>query len=199
MNERASEIHSTHSAPGTAVPLAAALVAIVIAAAAFARGFGDEGGASALRLLAAANGRIELTNSKPDAAIVTAAELVPGKTVAGSVKVGMTGQGDARLRVAPRLAATSPGLFGGQLYDALRIKLDRPGAIHPKNRRPVYKGRLSGMGRMGLGSVAAGATRRYRISVTMPDSGQPPSPTAGDNAYQGSSAQVSFVWSAWPL
>lgn len=176
------------------IPLALTLLAACgIASASFL--LGSPGGTSERRLLVSAHGKMALTNSKPDSAVVSATGLIPGETVKGRVAIGVDGT-DAHLSVTQQLTTSTPGVYGGDIAPVLRVNINRPGARKAKNRMPVYDGPLIQMPRVGLGNVPAGAVRRYRISINFPDGGLPPSPTSGDNALQGAGAEVSFDWAA---
>jgi len=59
--------------------------------------------------------------------------------------------------------------------------------------------KLSGLGEQRLRRMAARSHRVLRFSVRFPDGGTPPSPTTGDNAYQGSAAEVDFRWTSRAL
>ena len=178
----------------SAASVAALIAATGVAAAAFVPGWGG-GAASAQRLLASTSGGMELADSKPDSVVVSAADLIPGGSAKGRVEIGVLGQ-DAQLSVTRQVTAATPGAYGGDLTQALEVTIERPGATKPQNRVAVYSGTLAAMPRVGLGRVPAGRTRRYRITVALPNGGVPPSPTQGDNALQGSRAEVEFVWSA---
>jgi hypothetical protein len=60
----------------------------------------------------------------------------------------------------------------------------------------VYSGKLAAMSPRSLGTWTPGAARTYRFTVSLPDTGPPPSPTTGDNAYQGSAVSVEYDWTA---
>jgi hypothetical protein len=60
----------------------------------------------------------------------------------------------------------------------------------------VYAGQLGSFQGHSLGSIAPGVARTYRFTASLPDSGAPPSPTSGDNAYAGSALTVRYLWTA---
>jgi hypothetical protein len=61
---------------------------------------------------------------------------------------------------------------------------------------PVFSGRLGGLGTRPLGSIGSGVSRTYRFTATLPNTGTPAGPPAGDNAYEGSRVTVRYVWTA---
>jgi hypothetical protein len=86
----------------------------------------------------------------------------------------------------------APGPNGGQLSQKLQLAVDdvtRPGAA-----TQVYYGTLAGLDTRSLGRFAPGEARTYRFTAQLPDGGEPPSTTTGDNAYAGSSVSVRYTW-----
>jgi len=65
--------------------------------------------------------------------------------------------------------------------------------------RRVYRGKLSGLGSQRLGRMAARSHRIYRFTARFPDGGAPSSSSSGDNAYQGSAAEIDFRWTSRAL
>ena len=183
-------------------PLLAGLGVLAAGALAGAATLGGAGGdgddAAAALLKVETRGKIELSNSKHDSAIVRAPNLAPGDSVRGRVAIGLSAPGSAHLQLAPRLAPGTAGPFGGELAEVLRVEIDRPWARRAVNRKALYRGRLAKMTNIGLGRISTERTRRYRVTVTFPDGGSPPSSSEGDNAYQGSNAEVELVWRARP-
>jgi hypothetical protein len=147
------------------------------------------------RLELAVAGGLRLTNSKQGEWVVRAGHLLPGQSRQGRVAIGVSGSA-ARVQLRPEQGSGATGPYGGPLDAVLRVQVSRPWAKQPANRRVFYNGTLAAMPAIALGSFQPASVRRYRIRVTLPDSGVPPSPQTGDNVYQGSSADVSFVWEA---
>ena len=52
------------------------------------------------------------------------------------------------------------------------------------------------MPRRDAGSLGPGQSRTFELTAHLPDGGRPQSPTAGDNAFKGSTASVRYVWTA---
>ncbi|MDT7784665.1 MAG: hypothetical protein QOF58_3084, partial [Pseudonocardiales bacterium] len=63
----------------------------------------------------------------------------------------------------------------------------------------VYTGPLAGLGSRDLGVFGPGEARTYRFTATLPDTGIPPTPLGGDNAYQGASLRNTYVWTGTEL
>jgi hypothetical protein len=146
-------------------------------------------------LVAGDGGNLRMWNSRDGTHILMAANLEPGGPRVRSVRIANTGRSAGRFSVVKRQFLSVPGPNGGRLRRTLRLRVTRaPSALGP--RQVVYSGRLRNMPRLDLGVWEPQESRRYRFVVKLPDSGTPPTPTGGDNAYQGSQAQVRFVWQA---
>ncbi len=86
-----------------------------------------------------------------------------------------------------------PGVNGGKLSNAVHLDVQDVtggGAV------PVFSGQLAGLQSRALGNIAPGEARTYRFTASLPDTGAPPSPTSGDNAYAGSSLTARYAWTA---
>jgi hypothetical protein len=157
-----------------------ALVAVALAVAVAAWLAGDGGRARAA--IGEATGPLVATN--PDgAAVLVAQNLEPGDARAGEVTV--TNVGDS----AGDFALSASGLVdaGAPLSGVLEL-----GVVDLTAGRAIYSGTVRGLGSVALGTLTQGEAHRYRFTVSFP-SGRP---DAEDNAYQGASTAVTFVWSA---
>lgn len=117
-----------------------------------------------------------------DSAVLVARDLAPGSAQSGEVTV--TNVGDASGGFA--LSASGLSDAGAPLSGALDLAVADLTA-----GRDVYTGPLSGLGTVALGALAQGEAHRYRFTVSLPG--------ATDNAYQGASTAVTFVWSTTAL
>jgi spore coat-associated protein N len=141
------------------------------------------------------SGTLSHTNSKNNAAILTASGMKPGGTATGSVTITNTGSLPGTFSLA-KSNLTNPVLGTGseRLSDQLDL-LIRDGAT------TVYSGKLGAMGTIALdgdtgtaGTQTFGATgsptstHTYDFTVTLP--------SATGNAYQGTSMSVQYDWSA---
>jgi hypothetical protein len=161
--------------------LRARIVVVVVALGVAATAWlaGDGGGARAA--IGQATGPLVAT-APGDAAVLVARDLAPGGTQSGEVTV--TNVGDASGGFA--LSASGLSDAGAPLSGVLELAVADLTA-----RRDVYFGPLSGLGTVALGTLGQGEAHRYRFTVSLPG--------ATDNAYQGASTAVTFVWSAEAL
>jgi hypothetical protein len=158
--------------------IAIALAAVALAATAWLAG--DGGGARAA--IGQATGPLVAT-VPGDSAILVARDLAPGASQAGEVTV--TNVGDA----AGGFSLSASGLAdaGAPLSGVLELSVDDLTAD-----RGLYSGPLNGLGSVALGTLAQGEAHRYRFTVSYPGG----RPDALDNALQGASTEMTFVWSA---
>jgi hypothetical protein len=132
--------------------------------------------------LSGARGAIELSTSRPHAAILEVSDLRPGDTATGSVRVTNSGSAGARLRLAGSEPVDRPGSGGGRLSERLSLAIDEPGTA----KEPVAVGPRAGC--HDLGVLAAGESRSFRFTVRF-------SRQAG-NAYAGASTTLTERWMA---
>jgi hypothetical protein len=140
-------------------------------------------------------------NSKQGMPIVSAGYLEPGESAAGKVRVANRGPGSAALSLSARGLRDFPGPNGGLLSSALRLRvnlvpLHKARSMRPVKRKRIYRGALAEMPTLRLGTWRPGTIRRYKFRVRLPNRGLPPTPTTGDDAYQGSRTRLRFLWSA---
>jgi len=114
------------------------------------------------------------------AAVLTADGMAPGDVRTGSIDV--TNIGDT----TGTFALGSAGLTGTPLAHELDLEVrdvspGRPVAV-------VYSGKLASLSSVALGDMAQGEAHRYLFSVSLPSD--------ADDAYQGASSAVTFMWSA---
>jgi hypothetical protein len=140
------------------------------------------------------SGRLELLNSRDGLAIATASGMSPGDSVDGDVRIENTGDDPVELWLLQPELNLARGANGGELSDVLQLRITR----NRGRPRTVYQGALSAMPWSPVGRLRAGVGRRFEFQVTFPDNGTPPSPTGGDNAYQGARVDATFIWRAGP-
>ena len=140
-------------------------------------------------------GTISHSNSKASAAILTAANMVPGGTATGFVDIKNTGSVSGTFTLAHTVPVDTPATPG--LSKKLTMTITDNGDPTCVTSCPaavsVYSGTMYAMpATIALGVFPAAATHRYTFVVTFPDSG-----TGGaDNAYQGASTTVEYDWSS---
>ena len=153
-----------------------------------------------LELTANKRSTLGLKTSRRGSPILTAPRLVPGESASGRIKVRNRGAHTLRLKLIRRRLIDRPGPQGGRLSDALTVQIHRMRGKGRSRRRarPVYSGPVTKLRRVRLRRLQPGAKQRYRFVVAMREGGIPSSPASGDNAFQGSSASVDFVWRGVP-
>ncbi len=139
------------------------------------------------------SGELHLTNSRDGQAIFQAQGLSPGESVTGTVQLSNTGDLSGDLGFQQLEVQDQPGTNGGLLSDAVHLDIDD---VTGGSDLPVFAGQLGSFQGHSLGSIAPGEARTYRFTASLPDSGPPPTPTSGDNAYAGSALTVRYLWTA---
>ena len=160
----------------------AALVAVAVA-------FGGPGPRAPERtgfMLAGATGALELSSSRPGAAILHGEAMRPGAQVAGTVTIGAVGRDVAALSLRASSVDRALGNGGGRLSDRMLIGVwDVTAPAAPVR---VYLGPLATLGPVALGPLAATGARTFRLVASLPEA-------AGDE-YQGARMSADFTWSA---
>ncbi len=140
-------------------------------------------------------GTISHSNSKTNAAILTASNLVPGNSATGTVDIKNTGSASGTFTLAHTAAVDTPASPGLSKKVTMTVMdLGDPTCVTSCPAAvSVYTGLMSAMPlTIPLGVSAAGATHRYQFTVNFPDSGL----NGADNAYQGASTTVEYSWSS---
>ena len=104
--------------------------------------------------------------------------LTPGASRSGTQTVTNTGHRGVLTLDARDVDA------GSALAQVLRVVVEQ---TDPARSQPVYDGPLAGLDAVGLGTLASGASRSYRVTLTWPAGEQPP-------GVAGSSTSLSFDW-----
>ena len=144
-------------------------------------------------------GTLTMSNSRADAAILTASGMRPGETKEGTVDIENTGSLDGVFTLA-RGTVTNTDV-ANPLAGKLNVVVDDCGTFSVSttptcgdaNDVNKYTGTIADMGTAGspvaaLGTFSGGAKHRYRFRVTLDSS-------AG-NAYQGDGSTTEFTWAA---
>jgi hypothetical protein len=134
-------------------------------------------------------GVLEHSNSHESAAILSLNLMKPGERVSGTVSIKNTGDLSGDFSLNMNTIADLEGANGGHLLDALQLSIRDGSTV-------VYEGGLKGFSSATLGTYNPGDLHSFEFTVLFPDSGTPLSNTTGDNAYQGSSVTVEFLWNA---
>jgi hypothetical protein len=137
-------------------------------------------------------GTLTHSNNRPGA-ILTAANMRPGDTASGTVDIKNTGSLSGTFSLTKTVTAETAA-FASKLTIVITDTGDPactgtcPGPVQ------VYSGTVAAMGSQALGAFAAGETHRYSFVVTFPATGAPGA--GADNAYQGASTTVTYLWTA---
>src|SRR5918911_1342400 len=136
---------------------------------------------------AAATGPL-VANDHDGVAILTAPAMAPGATATGEVTISNAGDAAG----AFSLAASSPADSGGPAGGLSAILALRVSDVTGSAPVTVYAGTLTAFRGASLGTLDAGAARRYRFEVAYP-AGRT---AAMDDPYQGASTSLALSWSA---
>ena len=124
--------------------------------------------------------------------------MIPvGDETTGTITLTASDRAPIAMTLSGSAVRDSPGRHGGKLSRRLVLTVDD--VTNAGATRRIYRGKLSGLGEQRLRRMAARSHRVLRFSVRFPNGGTPPSPTIGDNAYQGSAAEVDFRWTSRAL
>lgn len=138
-------------------------------------------------------GTMSMSNTRANAAILTAVNMWPGKDYQGTVTIGNVGAGDAAfvLKLGP---VTDPvtGTLGARLSDALRL------SVVDETGLEVYNGALNVFPASGrsCGDYPAGQEHTYTFTVTFPDSDAGFGTAGSDNKYKLCQTIAEFDWEA---
>jgi hypothetical protein len=136
---------------------------------------------------AAGRGALELDSSHPGTAIFGGSSLAPGGSVSGDLSLTAASAFPADVTLSLSDLVEDLGPSGAHLSSVLRLKVvEEPSA---GGARVEYDGLLRDLGSRALQTYAAGETRTYRFTATLPD-------TTAASAVQGTSATAAFLWSA---
>lgn len=137
-------------------------------------------------------GNLSHSNSKPNIAILSAADMVPKDISTGEVTITNTGDVSGNFSLASSGITDQPGPNGGKLSEALNLKIVDTSTSNTE----IYNGKFNAMPTKNLGTWASGAAHKYEFTVTFPDSGTPSGATTGDNAFKDSATKINFAWTA---
>jgi hypothetical protein len=129
-----------------------------------------------------------VANDREGGAILTAGAMAPGAVAGGEVTIGNGGDARGAFTLSSGGAADSASPGGG-LSGVLDLRVLELGTEPPTT---LYAGTLRAFQRVALGSIAAGAERRYRFELRFPHGDAP----AAHNVHQGASTAVAFTWDA---
>ena len=152
------------------------------------------GGDLASVRLAAASGAVHVENSHAGQAVVTAAGVRPGEFAGGTVTIGNDGDASGTFVLAGTDLEETAGRYGGLLSE--RAQLSVVDVTDAQAHVPVFEGAVGELAQVSLGTLAPGDERDYRVRITLPNGGMPPSGTTGDNRFQDAELSIDLVWAA---
>ena len=141
-------------------------------------------------LVATASGDLSLGNSRDGEAVLAARDLAPGASTSGTLTLSNRSANERELSLGADVA-DKPGRRGGALSAALGLRVERLDADAPVL---VYEGRLDELPDVALDRLAPKRGQRYRLTVTLPESGP-----GIDDAFAGSALEVGLRWHAKSL
>ena len=144
-------------------------------------------------LLTDATGDLSIWNSLDGQAVFQFSALAPGHSVSGTVQLKNTGGLPGDLGLQQLDVLDQPGVNGGRLSDAVQLDITD---VTGGSSIPVFAGRIGTLASQPLGAIGPGEGRTFHFRASLPDTGQPPSPTGGDNAYAGSGITMRYAWNA---
>jgi hypothetical protein len=107
-------------------------------------------------------GTLVLINSKDGSAVVSVSDLLPGKSVTGTLTVSVSG--NYRAVVTLTDAGTTDTPSSPSLSQALTFKVEDITGTGTT----LYNSSMSGFSSVSLGTFASGTTRTYRFTVSYP-------------------------------
>jgi spore coat-associated protein N len=125
--------------------------------------------------LAAAS--VKISSSPANQAIVGASGMKPGESREGTISIG--NQGD----VTGTVTLNATGLTGATLASVVELRIDDTTSGTTKE----WSGKLGSFSSVGLGSFAAGETRKYRFTLSWPSG-------SNEASLQGLSTSLTFNW-----
>jgi hypothetical protein len=138
-------------------------------------------------------GTLSMSNSKDNAAILTASNLKPGDSTSGTVDIQNTGSVSGTFSLTRSALSDSDGT--NPMSAKLNVVVKDCGDFSAGTPScdagdpQIYNGTLQAMtGSYALGSFASGVKHRYEFAVTFDSS--------ADNSYQGDSSTATFQWNA---
>jgi spore coat-associated protein N len=129
-------------------------------------------------------GVVSVTSTSAGSALIEVTGLAPGKAVFDTVDI--TNSGDLPLH----LTLKSSSVVDTPAAPALSAKVDLK-IEDVTGGTTNYDGKLGSLSTQAMGSLAVGATRKYKFTVSLPDGG-----LGAENAYQGAHTTLDLVWTA---
>jgi spore coat-associated protein N len=136
---------------------------------------------------------LSIWNSLDGQAVFQFHGLAPGHSVSGTVQLKNSGSLPGDLGLEQLDVLDQPGVNGGRLSQAVRLDITD---VTNGSSIPVFAGQIGALASQQLGAIGPGEGRTFHFRASLPDTGTPPSPTGGDNAYAGSGITMRYAWNA---
>jgi spore coat-associated protein N len=139
-------------------------------------------------------GTLAQTNSKTNAAILTASNMKPGDTATGTVDIKNTGTipGTFSLTRSSLTDVPTTPAFSSKLTLSISDLGDPACVSACPAAVSKYTGTLAAMGTLAMGTFAPNENHRYQFTVTFPDGGG----GGADNTYEGASSTAGYTWTS---
>jgi hypothetical protein len=144
-------------------------------------------------VLTDATGDLSIWNSLDGQAIFQFHGLAPGRSVSGTVQLKNTGSLPGDLGLQQLDVLDQPGANGGRLSQAVQLDITD---VTNGSSIPVFAGQIGALASQPLGAIGPAEGRTFHFRASLPETGTPPSPTGGDNAYAGSGITMRYAWNA---
>lgn len=139
-------------------------------------------------------GTLSQSNSKVNAAILTASKMKPGDVSTGTVDIKNTGDTPGAFSLAKSNVVDAPASPAFSTKLQLVVKDLGDPACTTGCPAPVtkYTGALGAMSTLTLGTFASNEAHRYEFAVAFPDGGA----NGADNVYKGATSTLDYTWTA---
>lgn len=129
-------------------------------------------------------GVISITSTRSGSAVLSVTGLAPGKSVYDSVTVTNSGDLPYTLSLKSSSLVDTPASPALSAKVGLKIENTTAGTT-------VFDGKLGDFATADLGSMAVGASRTYKFTVSLADGG-----LGAENSYQGARSTLDLTWTA---
>lgn len=169
------------------------LAAIAVVAVCVGPGLARQDPKGPYAVLTQATGDLKIDNSLNGHAIFQLTGLAPGDMASGTVRLANLGGKPGDLGLQQLDVQNQPGANGGLLSNAVKLEITD---VSGGNSVPLFSGKLGQLNKQSIGAIGPGNARVFRFRASLPDTGIPPSPAGGDNAYKGSKLTMRYAWTA---
>jgi hypothetical protein len=139
-------------------------------------------------------GTLSQSNSKTNAAILTASKMKPGDVTTGTVDIKNTGDVPGVFSLAKSNLVDTPAATNFSAKLTLKVEdMGDPTCVTSCPAAVVkYTGTVGAMGTIAMGTFASSEAHRYKFTVTFPDGGT----SGADNGYAGAQTTTDYNWTS---